>query len=206
VRGRSLNGGLSPGPPKGNKNAFKHGRYTAEALARRREISELLRTMKAVARNEIWSTRQFDWSEGCVLYESGTPIRQLARALGSSPKAVRKARDRYGWIRTPENGPPPNHPVVQRGATQRGDMVYTLGEAPSPPAPKPKPELVLTKEEIAAGWRPDTLQDYQEERNRAAPWTGGNVVTEFPKELLRKRPPVHENAITFRAHSWGQRT
>jgi hypothetical protein len=35
--------GMSPGAPKGNKNAFKHGRYTADAIARRREISELLR-------------------------------------------------------------------------------------------------------------------------------------------------------------------
>jgi hypothetical protein len=25
-----MHGGLSPGAPKGNKNAFKHGRYTAE--------------------------------------------------------------------------------------------------------------------------------------------------------------------------------
>jgi hypothetical protein len=33
----------------GNKNAFKHGRYTAEAIARRREISDLLRAMKALA-------------------------------------------------------------------------------------------------------------------------------------------------------------
>jgi hypothetical protein len=41
---------MSPGAPEGNKNAFKHGRYTAEAIARRREISELLRAMKAIAR------------------------------------------------------------------------------------------------------------------------------------------------------------
>jgi hypothetical protein len=35
--------------PKGNKNALKHGRYTAEAIARRRQISALLRAMKALA-------------------------------------------------------------------------------------------------------------------------------------------------------------
>jgi len=45
-----MHGGLSPGAPKGNKNALKHGHYTAEAIARRRQISELLRTMKALAR------------------------------------------------------------------------------------------------------------------------------------------------------------
>ena len=40
--------GRSPGPPKGNKNALKHGRYTAEAQADRRELSELLRQVKAL--------------------------------------------------------------------------------------------------------------------------------------------------------------
>ena len=34
-----LHGGLSPGPPRGNSNALKHGRYTAEAIANRREIA-----------------------------------------------------------------------------------------------------------------------------------------------------------------------
>jgi hypothetical protein len=29
---------MSPGVPKGNKNALKHGHYTAEAIASRREI------------------------------------------------------------------------------------------------------------------------------------------------------------------------
>jgi hypothetical protein len=31
-----LHGGWSQGPPFGNKNALKHGRYTAEAIAKRR--------------------------------------------------------------------------------------------------------------------------------------------------------------------------
>jgi hypothetical protein len=46
-----MHGGLSPGAPKGNKNALKHGRYTAEAIAGRRQIAELVRAMKALARN-----------------------------------------------------------------------------------------------------------------------------------------------------------
>ena len=37
-----MHGGTSPGAPKGNKNALKHGRYTAEATERRKEIAELL--------------------------------------------------------------------------------------------------------------------------------------------------------------------
>jgi hypothetical protein len=41
-----LHGGMSPGAPRGNKNAFKHGRYMADAIEGRREISGLLRAMK----------------------------------------------------------------------------------------------------------------------------------------------------------------
>jgi hypothetical protein len=44
-----LHGGLSPGAPKGNRNALKHGRYTAEAIARRREVAALVRAMRALA-------------------------------------------------------------------------------------------------------------------------------------------------------------
>jgi uncharacterized protein YjcR len=33
INGRCrLHGGKSPGAPKGNTNAFKHGRYSAEAI------------------------------------------------------------------------------------------------------------------------------------------------------------------------------
>src|SRR5438046_2204193 len=50
ANGRSrMHGGTSPGAPRGNKNALKHGHYTAEAIAQRREISALLRAMKALA-------------------------------------------------------------------------------------------------------------------------------------------------------------
>jgi hypothetical protein len=45
-----VNGGMSPGAPKGHKNAFTHGCYTAEALANRREIAALLRTMRTLPR------------------------------------------------------------------------------------------------------------------------------------------------------------
>jgi hypothetical protein len=37
----------------GNKNALKHGHYTAEAIAQRREISALLRAIKALASTSI---------------------------------------------------------------------------------------------------------------------------------------------------------
>jgi len=41
-----LHGGKSTGAPKGNKNAWKHGNYTARAIARRRELRALLQSIK----------------------------------------------------------------------------------------------------------------------------------------------------------------
>ncbi len=45
-----MHGGLSPGAPNGNRNALKHGRYTVEAIAERRQLAALLRDMRALAR------------------------------------------------------------------------------------------------------------------------------------------------------------
>jgi hypothetical protein len=39
------------GSPKGNKNALKHGRYTADAIARRRDIAKLLRQARQLMGN-----------------------------------------------------------------------------------------------------------------------------------------------------------
>jgi hypothetical protein len=44
-----MHGGPSPGAPKENRHAFKHGRNTAMAVAERREFAALLRDMKALA-------------------------------------------------------------------------------------------------------------------------------------------------------------
>ncbi|MGA3118644.1 MAG: hypothetical protein ABSF90_30000 [Syntrophobacteraceae bacterium] len=41
-----LHGGKSTGAPKGNKNAWKHGRYSAEAIATRVIIRNLIRQSK----------------------------------------------------------------------------------------------------------------------------------------------------------------
>ncbi|MES2983735.1 MAG: HGGxSTG domain-containing protein [Pseudomonadota bacterium] len=38
-----MHGGLSTGAPIGNKNALKHGHYTAAAISMRRELRKLLR-------------------------------------------------------------------------------------------------------------------------------------------------------------------
>jgi hypothetical protein len=40
-------GATGSGPPIGNKNALRNGQYTAEAMARRRELSELIRMSRA---------------------------------------------------------------------------------------------------------------------------------------------------------------
>ena len=37
-----MHGGPSPGGPKGNKNALKHGRYSAEAVAARQHAAAIL--------------------------------------------------------------------------------------------------------------------------------------------------------------------
>jgi hypothetical protein len=41
-----MHGGKVPGAPKGNRNALKHGRYMADAVAERRHLMALLRGMK----------------------------------------------------------------------------------------------------------------------------------------------------------------
>ena len=44
-----MHGGPSPGAPEGNRNAFKHGRYTAKAIDERRRVAALLRMMRQLA-------------------------------------------------------------------------------------------------------------------------------------------------------------
>lgn len=44
-----MHGGLSPGAPKGNQNAFKHGRYSARYIAEKRRVAALIREMRCAA-------------------------------------------------------------------------------------------------------------------------------------------------------------
>jgi hypothetical protein len=37
-----FHGGMSPGAPKGNKHAWKHGLYTAEALSQSKRVRDLI--------------------------------------------------------------------------------------------------------------------------------------------------------------------
>ena len=41
-----MHGGKSPGAKFGNTNALKHGHYTAAAIAERREVAALIRSMR----------------------------------------------------------------------------------------------------------------------------------------------------------------
>jgi hypothetical protein len=41
-----MHGGMSPGAPKGNKNALKHGFYSADAIANRLKVGALLRAAR----------------------------------------------------------------------------------------------------------------------------------------------------------------
>jgi len=43
-----MHGGKAPGAPRGNRHAFRHRRYTAEATAERRAFAALLRDMRAI--------------------------------------------------------------------------------------------------------------------------------------------------------------
>jgi hypothetical protein len=44
-----MHGGPSPDAPKGNQNAYKHGRYSAVTIKERRRISALIRKMRRTA-------------------------------------------------------------------------------------------------------------------------------------------------------------
>jgi hypothetical protein len=46
-----MHGGASPGAPKGKANGnYRHGRFTNEAIARRRGLTALIRLMQKTAR------------------------------------------------------------------------------------------------------------------------------------------------------------
>ena len=48
-----MHGGKFPGAPIGNSNALKHGLYSAEAIARRRELAALTRSMRGLVKEVV---------------------------------------------------------------------------------------------------------------------------------------------------------
>ena len=49
-----MHGGPSPGAPTGEANGnYRHGRFTNEAIARRRELNDLIRLMQKAAKEVL---------------------------------------------------------------------------------------------------------------------------------------------------------
>jgi hypothetical protein len=58
-----IHGGSSLGAPKGNKNAFKHGLHSAEAIAHRRRVGALLQAARKLVRAvKVQDLTGPDWS------------------------------------------------------------------------------------------------------------------------------------------------
>jgi hypothetical protein len=51
-----MHGGKSPGPPKGNRDARKHGFYSAATIVRRRESAKLLRMSRQMITFDVISS------------------------------------------------------------------------------------------------------------------------------------------------------
>jgi hypothetical protein len=78
-----MHGGKSTGAPRGNRNAFKHGYYSAEAIQRRRDVSDLLRVMRALAEDRELEPDPFDQTTRSSVgseHESSHPARSTAGA------------------------------------------------------------------------------------------------------------------------------
>ena len=91
-----MHGGPSPGAPRGNRNAFKHGRYTVEAIARRREISALLRLARSLG---VSTAHRTTISAGKIL-EAVSTREQILANTGGELKARRRGepqRASGGW-------------------------------------------------------------------------------------------------------------
>ena len=43
-----MHGGTAPGAPRGNSHALRHGRFTAAAIAERRQFAAMLRGMRGL--------------------------------------------------------------------------------------------------------------------------------------------------------------
>src|SRR5271155_3849181 len=46
-----MHGGLSPGAPRGNRNALKHGQFTAEAIQERRSLRQWIKEARQFVRD-----------------------------------------------------------------------------------------------------------------------------------------------------------
>jgi hypothetical protein len=67
-----MHGGSSTGAPKANKNALRHGRYTAESIAFRREIAMLAREARKTEVAIFW--RRITGERGFQVTTIGTNV------------------------------------------------------------------------------------------------------------------------------------
>ena len=104
-----MHGGTAKGAPKGNSRAFKHGRYTAKAIAERRHFADLLREMKGF----IDEVDGADWTGPASDFRPAQlgSYRRLASAGGGSA-GFRKRHTREPGSHLGFAG---SHPVQSRG-------------------------------------------------------------------------------------------
>jgi hypothetical protein len=112
--------------PKGNKNAFKHGRYTAEAVASRREVAALIRAMRAFACPR-WEV------EGALNLGRGSPQHlRLTRPRNSESETGSPASHARESLASPAPGR--HRPAGQRGSSQVRGPRTRIGDVRNPPA------------------------------------------------------------------------
>jgi hypothetical protein len=109
-----LHGGKSLGAPKGNSNAFKHGRYSAEAMAERRHFRELLAEINKVIERfgDMPRSRQRATLEGLKL-----DINRLIRIDFITPAGIGAAQSTGRIARTVNAGGCDDHGRVSVGST-----------------------------------------------------------------------------------------
>jgi hypothetical protein len=141
LKGRALgalkhgdDGGLSPGAPKGNKNALRHGRYTAEAqlIAAHNAAMECYR--RAMIREQTFEGRRDSLSQG----------NKLSRTCASLIEALQKVTVEHVHVHS--GGQAVVGVVAPTAALQspEGRNAKQVAHAPQPPlrSEDPKREAV----------------------------------------------------------------
>jgi hypothetical protein len=117
-----MHGGTSPGAPRGNANAFKHGRYTAEAITRRREITVLIRGMRQVIERVIYGKSITEMAQA-LLPELVPVLAEIARDK-DAPAAARVTAINTLWDRA--EGKPKQS--IEHGGKDGGPIVHVMTE------------------------------------------------------------------------------
>jgi hypothetical protein len=73
-----MHGGCAPGAPLGNKNARKHGRFSAETLAFSRYVTDIIRAARS---SETELTLAHDIAEAMHTARNAEDVRNLVRLI-----------------------------------------------------------------------------------------------------------------------------